>query len=326
MGYTIKSNVHIVETPASSIKILMVDKAKNTAATKDYCNAGFFANYKEAGEAFTLPVGHLVCDYKADSKHTKKYCTERGAFSGSKYKFDSGKWEYMNHLYGNEVSTLIVKNKKANIEDIKYLPECDYAISGIPIIRDGEDVTFKTYVKGQGWDATPLYATYHIFVGIKSKNTDVLSIICMRTSTVNMITSAEAYRKFKELGYLDVIKLDGGGSTILNVDGIKKVATSKNRRINTILTFRTQEENEEVHCPGISVPTIKRGYKGKSTKSAQILLNGFGFNAGSADGIFGSGTESAVKRFQKKFGLPETGVLTPEDWEILITQKSENSN
>ena len=49
-----------------------------------------------------------------------------------------------------------------------------------------------------------------------------------------VILSAEAYRKFKALGFWDVIKLDGGGSFYFNAGGRKKY-TAENRRVCTIL-------------------------------------------------------------------------------------------
>lgn len=232
------NGVHIVEIPVNDFSIEMCDKRKKYAASKNYCNAGYFAAFKEGGTTFTLPVGHLVCDFKASNKYVKYYCEQRGKFvSNDKYQFDSGKWSHMNSLYGKAVSTLIVKDGTASIEDVKNLPGgIDYAISGIPIMRDGADVKFATYVRGQGWDGSPLYATWHVFVGLK-KDCKTLYIMGMRTRTGNMILTAEAFRKFRTLGMQDVIKLDGGGSFHMNVNGKSIASTSENRLINTIVRW-----------------------------------------------------------------------------------------
>jgi peptidoglycan hydrolase-like protein with peptidoglycan-binding domain len=48
---------------------------------------------------------------------------------------------------------------------------------------------------------------------------------------------------------------------------------------------------------------LKLGAKGDSVKKVQELL---GIKA---DGDFGAGTEKAVKSFQKKFGIPVTGIV-----------------
>ena len=78
MNYYVQNGIHIVEVPVKDFKVVMCDAKKKSAAKKNYCNAGFFANYSEQGQPFTLPVAHLVCDYDADSKWVKHYCSERG--------------------------------------------------------------------------------------------------------------------------------------------------------------------------------------------------------------------------------------------------------
>ena len=55
-------------------------------------------------------------------------------------------------------------------------------------------------------------------------------------------------------------------------------------------------------------PTLKNGSKGTEVKYLQMNLNGTGFNCGSADGTYGSKTTSAVKAFQKAYGLSADGI------------------
>jgi N-acetylmuramoyl-L-alanine amidase len=239
--YYLAGDVHVVEIPVAGFAIKLMDKGKRDCG-QDVVNAGFFANYKEQGEVFTLPVGHLVCDYEAESIWTRFYCEQRGSFDGDKFTFDSSKWQYNNHLYGKAVSTLVIRDGKASIQDLDAITACDYAIAGIPIMRDGKDVKFATYVKGQGWDASPLYGTWHTFLGLK-KTDDKVYVIGMKTTTRNMITSAEAFQEFQGLGFQDVIKLDGGGSFYLNAAG-NTVSTPDNRRINTVISFNTQGEED----------------------------------------------------------------------------------
>ncbi|HVY85301.1 MAG TPA: lytic murein transglycosylase [Caulobacterales bacterium] len=76
------------------------------------------------------------------------------------------------------------------------------------------------------------------------------------------------------------------------------------------------------------VALLARGYEGQSglqkawptqsgtlnrdqTLELQILLNSLGYNAGSADGLFGSGTRRAVRAFQTERGLRADGYPTP---------------
>lgn len=63
--------------------------------------------------------------------------------------------------------------------------------------------------------------------------------------------------------------------------------------------------------------TVKRGAKGNLTKLIQERLNSVGFNL-KCDGIFGSGTENAVKVFQKNRGLKQDGIVGTHTWDWLL--------
>lgn len=244
MHYYKKNNIHIIEVPIKDFKIVMNDSKKKTAASKNYCNAGYFANYSENGQIFTLPVAHLVCDYNAKSSSTKKYCTERGKFNGNKFTFDSSTWSYCNSFHNKYISTLLIKDDKAEIKNIKSVPSgYNYAVSGIPIIKNGSSVNFENDVQTQGWDSSPLYATWHIFIGLK-KDSNTIYVMGMQTATWNMVKTNEAYNKFKTLGMYNVIKLDGGGSFHMNVNGKAVATVSGDRRINTIITFNETKNNK----------------------------------------------------------------------------------
>lgn len=63
---------------------------------------------------------------------------------------------------------------------------------------------------------------------------------------------------------------------------------------------------------------IKNGSKGSTVKSWQTLLNFWGFNCGTADGIFGGKTEEATKKFQKEYGLEADGVVGSATWGMML--------
>lgn len=63
--------------------------------------------------------------------------------------------------------------------------------------------------------------------------------------------------------------------------------------------------------------TVKRGARGNITKLIQERLNSVGFSL-STDGIFGSGTEDAVKVFQKNRGLKQDGIVGRNTWDWLL--------
>ena len=56
---------------------------------------------------------------------------------------------------------------------------------------------------------------------------------------------------------------------------------------------------------------LKRGSKGSHVKELQTALEL------SADGIFGAGTESAVRRFQSENGLTADGIVGTKTWEAI---------
>lgn len=57
--------------------------------------------------------------------------------------------------------------------------------------------------------------------------------------------------------------------------------------------------------------------RGSKVKELQERLNELGFDAGTPDGIFGRGTERAVKAFQKSVGLDDDGVVGNMTWRAL---------
>ncbi|GAA2442145.1 peptidoglycan-binding protein [Streptomyces macrosporus] len=68
-----------------------------------------------------------------------------------------------------------------------------------------------------------------------------------------------------------------------------------------------------------SYDTLRSGSTGAQVKAAQHLLNQHGFNAGTVDGVFGAGTESAVKAFQANRGLTADGVVGARTWTALLS-------
>ena len=57
---------------------------------------------------------------------------------------------------------------------------------------------------------------------------------------------------------------------------------------------------------------LRYGSRGDKVKELQQKLKRCGYYTGSIDGIFGSGTQAAVKNFQKKNGLTADGIVGPK--------------
>lgn len=312
MKYYKENNIHILEIPVSKFKIKMVDDYKKNIKKENYTNAGYFGKFNEGKDKFTLPVAHLVCDMDTNNKWVNYYCKERGKLINNKFYFDSGKFNGNSNFYNKAISSLIINNGIATIENIINFPSiCDYVISGVPIMRYGNDVKYNNYVTKQGWDSSTLYGTWHIFVGIKKQKDDKIYIIGMETKTKNMVLSAEAFNKFKNLGFEDVIKVDGGGSFYMKYNGKVLKSTLENRRINTIFEFDDDIEIKDNNPYKEPTRTLVRGKTGEDVKWLQYQLNKIMDSGLSIDGSFGPGCYKTVCDFQRKYIPPVDGSVGP---------------
>lgn len=67
----------------------------------------------------------------------------------------------------------------------------------------------------------------------------------------------------------------------------------------------------------IELTVLQKGSKGKQVKTLQRLLNAFGHNL-DVDGSFGSLTQSALKAYQKTYGLEVDGICGSQSWKSLL--------
>jgi peptidoglycan hydrolase-like protein with peptidoglycan-binding domain len=58
----------------------------------------------------------------------------------------------------------------------------------------------------------------------------------------------------------------------------------------------------------MSLPTLKKGSKGKAVKVWQAIIGA------SIDGIFGSNTEALTRTFQSSKGLEVDGIVGTQSW------------
>ena len=64
-------------------------------------------------------------------------------------------------------------------------------------------------------------------------------------------------------------------------------------------------------APEAGAESYKKGSSGETVKKLQQRLSDWGYYSGSVDGVYGSATEAAVKKFQQKNGLSPDGVAGP---------------
>jgi peptidoglycan hydrolase-like protein with peptidoglycan-binding domain len=80
---------------------------------------------------------------------------------------------------------------------------------------------------------------------------------------------------------------------------------------------RYEFETLDLESPA-STPTLRLGSRGSAVIDLQTRLATAGFSAGTADGIFGSRTDAAVRSFQRARGLGVDGVVGPQTWNELL--------
>ncbi len=283
------------------VDLALVDKAKRNIRTANYANAGFYGNYNDKKTVFTLPVGHLNCDFLAESEWTKHYCDERGELKDSRLLYTEP---------GKKQPTFYIKANTVYIDELSAPPkDSSYALSGVPVMRKGSAVSFAK-TQAQGWDASSLYATWHIFGGVKTSDRSRVYVLAYKTKTANLVNSQEAYLRFKDLGFTDVIKVDGGGSTILHTGGKTNVSTVGSRRICTVFFF-----GGNPYTPAYK--TLKRGSKGEMVKWLQWELNDRGFSC-DIDGSFGPATNVALRAYQISVGQTSDASCGPATRKSLL--------
>lgn len=340
MKYYVSNGVKIIECAPSEFKLVMMNRPKKNLGKSTYVNANFFASGRQNGERYTVPVNFLVCDYEASGNEEKELNNIRGRFIGNKYYYDSYPPSGgVPQFCGKSLTTFYIENGKPAISDITAVRQTmTYATSGIPVMLNGKDVIWKTYVHPQGWTGGELYGTYHIFLGLK-RGSNTIYLMSWKSNSSNLISSGEGFKKFSTMGFSDVIKLDGGGSEIMKYQGSIKHATGENRQINCIIEVCAQSTPSSGKNPTSSsgnstggaqetkkknpypVPTrvIKKGCSGNDVRWVQFQLNNAGF-ACAIDGSFGPKSVSILKSYQISRDLEVDGSCGPATRKSLLNE------
>ena len=210
MGKTVYSlnDVHVQVIDVWNFGLKRVIKKKKSIDELNYANAGYFGRNAN-GE--TIPVGNLMIDGRVITE----------AKSQADWLNTAGKKLTTLVVYNDNKAEFLVTDSVSDIPDVKY------AISGIPIIKNGYRVSMED-IKKEGYFGNELYDTWHGFLGIRDSR---IVYVAAKLDFELMVYLLEV------LGIKYAIKLDGGGSFILNNDKFE-VATEENRKIDNILVWR----------------------------------------------------------------------------------------
>lgn len=219
---------------AHDFSIIYWDKSKKKGTASSYINGGFFGYYKENGINFTLPVGNLMCDIPSGSIPMVAFKYLSGCIHGKKLCYGTND-NASPQFKGKLVSTLVLpQTGTPYVRELAAPPaSCRYAISGVPVIRAGVDVSFNNVVKPQGWDDSCFYATSRNFIGIKGTS---LWIVSGATKTSNYVATSEVYDKLKDFGFDELVCLDGGGSWYHKYQG-KADFVWADRNVNNLILY-----------------------------------------------------------------------------------------
>ena len=88
-------------------------------------------------------------------------------------------------------------------------------------------------------------------------------------------------------------------------------------QVNAMLSG-SEPEPDPVKTVTVKARYLQKGDTGSAVKKLQILLNGLGYNCGTADGDFGTKTRNAVINFQKAYDLGADGIAGKDTWGALI--------
>ena len=108
------------------------------------------------------------------------------------------------------------------------------AVSGFPLRVLEREYTLKEAL-AQGWDTTPLYPTSHALLGVSGNS--LFYYVVETTAKGAEATWKELQALARMTGCHTVLLGDGGGSTILDIEGTNKVASAGNRQLAALMQF-----------------------------------------------------------------------------------------
>ena len=237
----------------------------------------------------------------------------------------------------NESLSLVVQ--QANREDLDWFIAIHFNAGG------GQGVEVYTYEGRQYQDAIDVCNNIAA-LGFNNRGVKAGTglYVIRRTKAKSMLievcfVDTEDANKYLEVGYKAIAKAI--------VDALDNHIVSDPVDTNTSSTSQTQSQStvtatgddwvrrlqQECNNQGFSkqvidgiagpatlagCPVLRKGAQGNITKLLQEKLVKLGYSTNGVDGIFGSGTYSAVREFQKTRGLSIDGIVGQNTWRKLL--------
>jgi len=188
--------------------------------------------------------------------------------------------------------------------------------------------------------------TYEVFL-YESANDEEHHLLSLPKYLVPTVSDSGSYSKEGESSISDVYSWYAGGGigfALFYTDGkleVHKVYFEESEEDNSPFMEKKplavihvgnvdraiQKQAEYVDIPEFSrtLKVEKKHVFGDDVFYLQSMLVNFFGQKIDIDGYFGKQTEAAVKKVQKKLGLPQTGVVTKEFWQLLEDASSDYS-
>ena len=200
--------IYVKELDTKHIHFVIFDNNKRYFQVKNYFNLGFF---HRKPDGYIMPVGHFVT-------------------CGTNLSDDS--YQQFMPTYGKALSTLCIYNnyttKISKIVNIDNIDGLRYAISGMPILKNGKAVSLSD-IKYEGYSCKNLHNTWHGFLGLRHDGQLVyIAAKCEYKDMANILIKHNL---------VNAIKIDGGGSFIYKNEDGDIVATFGNRKIHNVCCF-----------------------------------------------------------------------------------------
>lgn len=236
----------------------------------------------------------------------------------------------------NESLSLVVQ--QANREDLDWFVSIHFNAGG------GQGVEVYTYEGRQYQDAIDVCNNIAA-LGFNNRGVKAGTglYVIRRTKAKSMLievcfVDTEDANKYLSVGYKAIAKaiVDALDNHIVSDPVVDTNTSSASQTQSTVTTTgddwvrRLQQEcnNQgfsKQNVDGIAgpatlagCPTLRKGARGNITKLLQEKLVKLGYNTNGVDGIFGSGTYSAVREFQKTRGLSADGIVGQNTWRKLL--------
>ena len=230
----------------------------------------------------------------------------------------------------NESLALVVQ--QANRQDLDWFIAIHFNAGG------GKGVEVYTYEGRQYQDAIDVCNNISA-LGFNNRGVKAGTglYVIRRTKAKSMLievcfVDTEDANKYLEVGYKAIAKAIADAldkHIVIDQETITKPTSTTTVKVDDWVKRLQQECNNQGFSkqnvdgiPGPATlagcPVIRKGAKGNITKLLQERLVKIGYNTNGIDGIFGSGTYSAVREFQKTRGLSADGIVGQNTWRKLL--------